>query len=234
MPDLPVNGRTVAPEADAGARPGHGSAACRGIDCAVYALDDDPELLASVAWLLGTIGLEPVTMTSADAFLQHYHGDRPGCVMLDVRMPHMSGIRLQDILRERFPHVVIIFVSAHGDIRMSVTAMQRGAFSFLTKPYEPQALLDVVQAGMSEAEIRYSRHVTRAAITEKVNRLTSREREILRLVVEGLPSQQIARRLGVHVKTVDVHRGRIKSRTDSDSINTLVRDLLRYDIPIPN
>jgi RNA polymerase sigma factor (sigma-70 family) len=202
-------------------------------ECVVYVIDDDHELLESVSWLLGSIGIQPVTLDSADAFLPVYAGDHPACLMLDVRMPRMSGIRLQEVLNERFPHVVIIFVSAHGDIKMSVQTMQRGAFNFLAKPYEPQALLEAVQAGMVEAESRFANHRARQTVVAKVDLLTPREREILRLVVEGLPSQQIARRLGMSVKTVDVHRARIKSKTDAGSINTLVRDILRHDVTIP-
>lgn len=202
-------------------------------DAVVYVVDDDHELLESVSWLLGSIGIEPVTLDSADGFLETYHGDHPACLMLDVRMPRMSGIRLQEVLNEQFPHVVIIFVSAHGDIKMSVQTMQRGAVNFLAKPYDPQALLDAVQSGITEAEDRYRSHRARWAVVEKLATLTAREREILRLVVEGLPSQQIARRLGMSVKTVDVHRARIKSKTDAESINTLVRDILRYDVYIP-
>lgn len=203
------------------------------VECVVYVIDDDQELLESVSWLLGSIGIQPVTLDSADAFLPLYSGDHPACLMLDVRMPRMSGIRLQEVLIERFPHVVIIFVSAHGDIKMSVQAMQRGAYSFLAKPYEPQALLEAVQSGMAQAEARFADHRTRQTVVERVALLTPREREILALVVEGLPSQQIARRLGMSVKTVDVHRARIKSKTDAESINTLVRDLLRHNIQIP-
>lgn len=202
-------------------------------DCVVYVIDDDLELLESVSWLLGSIGIEPVTLDSADAFMPVYNGDHPACLMLDVRMPRMSGIRLQEVLKERFPHVVIIFVSAHGDIKMSVQTMQQGAFSFLAKPYEPQALLESVQTGMAQAETRFADYQTRQAVVDKIALLTPREREILTLVVEGLPSQQIARQLGMSVKTVDVHRARIKSKTEADSINTLVRDVLRHAVEIP-
>lgn len=203
-------------------------------ECVVYVIDDDPELLESVSWLLGSIGIHPITIDSADAFLESYHGEHPACLMLDVRMPRMSGTRLQELLNEQFPHVVIIFVSAHGDIKMSVQTMQRGAFDFLAKPYEPQALLDAVQLGIDQARVRYATFRSRQAVVEKIALLTPREREILGLVVEGLPSQQIASRLGMSVKTVDVHRARIKSKTDAESINTLVRDVLRHDVDIPD
>jgi RNA polymerase sigma factor (sigma-70 family) len=203
-------------------------------DAAVYVVDDDPELCESVDWLLASIGIKPIICHSADRFLELYHGDHPACIVLDVRMPKISGTRLQEKLNEFAPHVAIIFVSAHGDIRMSVSTLQAGALDFLEKPYDPQRLLDAVQAGVEAAKVRFEQSDARQSIQTKVNSLTPREREILALVVEGLPSQNIARKLGMSVKTVDVHRARIKSKTDADSIGTLVRDILRYGVDIPN
>lgn len=194
----------------------------------VYVVDDDPGLLESATWLLGSIGIEPVVYDAADTFLAEYDGEHPACLVLDVRMPRMSGTKLQEELNAFAPHAAIIFVSAHGDIKMSVRTMQQGAVHFLEKPYEPQQLLDVVQAAVVVAEERFAEHRALLEVQAKVDSLTPREREILRLVVEGLPSQNIARRLGMSVKTVDVHRARIKSKTDADSISTLVRDVLRY------
>lgn len=197
-------------------------------DTRVYVVDDDPELLESVSWLLDSIGISAITCGSADEFVAAYQGQHPACLILDVRMPRMSGTRLQEILVETLPHVAVIFVSAHGDIKMSVRTMQRGAVDFLEKPYEPQHLLDVVEAGIVTARERWIDHRLLSDLQAKLDTLTPREREILRLVVEGLPSQNIARRLGMSVKTVDVHRARIKAKTDADSINTLVRDVLRF------
>nr|WP_040518340.1 response regulator [Gordonia aichiensis] len=199
----------------------------------VYVVDDDPELCESVDWLLGSIGIKPQICLSADAFLAAYDGSHPACIVLDVRMPQMSGTRLQERINEFAPHVAIIFVSAHGDIRMSVSTLQAGALDFLEKPYEPQRFLDAVQAAIEKASERFRAHELRQSIQEKVSLLTPREREILALVVEGLPSQNIARKLGMSVKTVDVHRARIKSKTDADSISTLVRDVLRFDVEVP-
>ena len=198
----------------------------------VYVVDDDPELCESVAWLLDSIGITPRIFHSADEFLSAYNGDHAACIVLDVRMPQISGTRLQEKLTAFAPHVAIIFVSAHGDIRMSVSTLQAGALDFLEKPYEPQRLLDAVQAGVEKADSRFRQFRLQQAVQVKVASLTPRERQILALVVEGLPSQNIARRLGMSVKTVDVHRARIKSKTDADSISTLVRDVLRFDVDI--
>ena len=202
------------------------------VDAVVYVVDDDPELCESVDWLLASIDIKPTICHSADEFLAVYHGDHPACIILDVRMPQMSGTRLQEKLNDFASHVSIIFVSAHGDIRMSVTTLQAGALDFLEKPYDPQRLLDAVQAGVEKAKSRFHQSDAQKSIQAKVDSLTPREREILALVVEGLPSQNIARRLGMSVKTVDVHRARIKSKTDADSISTLVRDILRYGVEV--
>lgn len=199
----------------------------------VYVVDDDPELCESVDWLLESIGIHPQICHSAAEFLEAYSGDHPACIVLDVRMPVMSGPRLQQRLNEIAPHVAIIFVSAHGDIRMSVSTMQAGALDFLEKPYDPQRLLDAVQGAIEIAEERFETFRMQRSVQQRVALLTPRERQILTLVVEGLPSQNISRRLGMSVKTVDVHRTRIKSKTDADSISTLVRDILRYGVEIP-
>ena len=199
----------------------------------VYVVDDDPELCESVDWLLDSIGIKPVICHSADAFLAIYDGSHPACIVLDVRMPQMSGTRLQEKLNEFAAHVAIIFVSAHGDIRMSVSTLQAGALDFLEKPYEPQRLLDAVQAGVEHAKNRFHQSDARKAVQCKVDSLTPREREILALVVEGLPSQNIARRLGISVKTVDVERTSIKIKTDADSISSLVIYILRFGVTIP-
>lgn len=198
----------------------------------VYVIDDDVDVCESVSWLLGSIDIEPQVFHRADTFLETYDGTHPACLVLDMRMPKMSGSRLQAELKSVAPHAAIIFVSAHGDIKMSVHAMQEGALHFLEKPYDPQQLLDLVQEGTAQAQERFREHRARLDVQDRVNSLTAREREILGLVIEGLPSQNIARRLGVSVKTVDVHRARIKSKTDASSINTLTRDILRYNATV--
>lgn len=198
----------------------------------VYVIDDDPELCESVEWLLDSAAISCTICHSADEFLEQFAPDAPACLVLDVRMPRMSGTRLQERLNEIAPHVAIIFVSAHGDISMSVSTMKAGAQDFLEKPYDPQRLIDAVQRGVDSAAERYQTYAQARELSEKVNLLTPREREVLSLVIEGLPSQTISRRLGMSVKTVDVHRTRIKTKTDADSIGTLVRDLLRYDVTV--
>ncbi|MGP6174141.1 response regulator transcription factor [Corynebacterium sp. A21] len=204
-----------------------------GAPAEVYVIDDDPELCESVAWLLDSAGISCTICHSADEFLAQFDPGRPACLILDVRMPRMSGPRLQEKLNQLAPHVAIIFVSAHGDINMSVSTMKAGAQDFLEKPYDPQRLIDAVQLGVENAAQRFEGYRRSRGLAAKLALLTPREREVLALVIEGLPSQNISRRLGMSVKTVDVHRTRIKTKTDADSIGTLVRDLLRYDVAVP-
>lgn len=196
----------------------------------VYIVDDDPAVSESVRWLLESIHISPIICHDADSLLETYDGGSPACLVLDVRMPRMSGTRLQHLLNDIAPHASVIFMSAHGDIQLSVSTMQAGAQDFLEKPYEPQRLLDAVQRGIDAARQNFRRHAARQDIITKLKTLTPREREILELVIEGVPSQQIARRLDLSVKTVDVHRARIKNKTDVDAIPVLVRDVLRSGV----
>jgi FixJ family two-component response regulator len=199
---------------------------------AVYVIDDDPDLCESVEWLLESAAISSTVCHSADEFLTQFNPHLPACLILDVRMPQMSGTRLQEKLHELAPHVSIIFVSAHGDIDMSVSTMKAGAQDFLEKPYDPQRLIDAVQVGMERAVEQFHAHSKTSELEAKIQLLTPREYDVLRLVLEGLPSQNIGRKLGMSVKTVDVHRSRIRAKTNADSIGTLVRDILRYDVDI--
>ncbi|MGP9723910.1 response regulator transcription factor [Corynebacterium sp. AOP40-9SA-29] len=198
----------------------------------VYIVDDDPDLCDSVAWLLDSACIESVVCHSAAEFLGRFDRTRPACMVLDVRMPEMSGPRLQEKLTDMAPYVSIIFVSAHGDIRMSVDTIKAGAQDFLEKPYDPQKLLDAVQLGVENAQGNFEHYRRKADVARKVEMLTPREREVIAMVVEGLPSKSIGRRLGMSVKTVDVHRTRIKTKTGAESIGTFVRDILRYGTPL--
>lgn len=198
----------------------------------VYVVDDDPELCESVEWLLESAAISSIVCHSADQFLAQFDPNRPACLILDVRMPQMSGTRLQEKLNELAPHVSIIFVSAHGDIDMSVSTIKAGAQDFLEKPYDPQRLIDAVQVGVDRAVERFKTYAKATELQDKIQQLTPREYDVLKLVIEGLPSQNIGRKLGMSVKTVDVHRTRIRAKTDADSIGTLVRDILRYDVQV--
>jgi two-component system, LuxR family, response regulator FixJ len=198
----------------------------------VHIVDDDEDVRHSLVFLLQSVEITALTYPTATDFLAEVDPDEPAVVIVDVRMPGLSGFQLQEELARRGYPAPVVFCSAHGDIPMSVRALRAGAVDFLEKPYEPQRILEVVQAQLREAERAFATHGSRRRVQKRVETLTPREREVLRLVIDGLPSQVIARRLGASVKTVDVHRARIKAKTDSESLGTLVRDVLRYHISI--
>ncbi|MEU4227760.1 response regulator [Nonomuraea sp. NPDC026600] len=196
----------------------------------VHIVDDDHDLRQSLAFLFESVGIQALTYPDAATFLAEYDPAEPAVLIVDVRMPGVSGFELQERLLGLDYPAPIIFCSAHGDIAMSVRALRRGAVDFLEKPYKPQQMLEVVQEQSREAGRRFSEHAHRQAVRERVESLTARELEVLRLVVDGLPSQLISRRLGTSVKTVDVHRARIKAKTGAESLGALVRDVLHYRI----
>ncbi|MFJ8927798.1 MULTISPECIES: response regulator [unclassified Streptomyces] len=193
----------------------------------VYVLDDDEQLCLSLAWLLESVHIRTEWFTDADAFLDAFDPDRPACLVLDVRMPGIGGFHVQELLNAQGAALPIVFVSAHGDIPMSVRALQAGAVDFLEKPYDPQRLLDILQNALREAGERYARRTEQRSLRQRITHLSPREREILRQVVEGVPSKVIARQLGISLKTVDAHRARIREKTDADTLGALIGDMMR-------
>ena len=198
----------------------------------VYIVDDDQELCASLAWLLDSVNITSEYYFSVQSFLDEYRRDIPACLVLDVRMPEVGGFQLQEALLADESPIPIIFVSAHGDIKMSVRALQRGALTFIEKPYDPQHMLDVIQDALRVARQRFGERRNRTELQGRIDALTVREREILALVLDGLPSKNIAKELGISVKTVDVHRTRIKEKTGAESIAVLVRDILQAGLSV--
>ncbi|MFJ8914446.1 response regulator transcription factor [Amycolatopsis sp. NPDC102389] len=198
----------------------------------VYIVDDDEAIRQSLVFLLESVGIQALVYPDGPTFLEEFDPDEPSVLIIDVRMPGLSGLQLQEKLVAREFPAPVIFCSAHGDIPMSVRALRLGAVDFLEKPYEPQRMLEVVQAQLVIASERFSEAACRKAVTERIATLTPREREVLRLVIDGLPSQLIARQLGTSVKTVDVHRARIKAKTEADSLGTLVRDVLQHQVTV--
>ncbi|MEV0702864.1 response regulator [Saccharopolyspora sp. NPDC050389] len=203
-----------------------------GSEPVVHVVDDDADLRQSLVFLLESIGVQALTYPDATTFLAEFDPGEVAVVIVDVRMPGISGFQLQERLLDMDYPAPVVFCSAHGDIPMSVRAVTRGAVDFLEKPYQPQRMVELVQAQLDEARHRFAEHADRRAVATRLQSLTPREREVLRLVIEGLPSQVIAGRLGTSVKTVDVHRARIKAKADADSLGALVRDILLHRVDV--
>ncbi|HTR06856.1 MAG TPA: response regulator [Paraburkholderia sp.] len=192
----------------------------------IYIVDDDHGMRTSLAWLLESVGVKSEGFANAGEFLRAFDPDIPACLVLDVRMPETSGFDVQTELNRRGATLPIIFVSGHGDIPMSVRALQNGAIDFVEKPYNSQQMLDRVQRAMKLATQRHAADQKRRDLRKRLESLTGREREVLRGVIDGKGSKRIAADLDISVKTVDVHRASIKDKLGVASIATLVRDVM--------
>jgi len=192
----------------------------------VYIVDDDDAVRTSLAWLLSSVNIRTECFAGPEAFLKAYDANSLSCLILDVRMPEISGFQLQERLLEIGADIPVIFVSGHGDIPMSVRALRNGAVDFLEKPYNSQQMLERIQVTLkSVAGNRHARE-RRLQLQFKLKTLTTREREIMEKVILGTPSKIIARDLNISVKTVDVHRASIKDKLGCQSTASMVRDVL--------
>jgi two-component system response regulator FixJ len=188
----------------------------------VYLVDDDLGYRQSLRFLLEEAGLNVVDFESAAAFLQAYEPKIPGCLVLDVRMPEMTGLELQEyILDERF-NLPIIFITGHGDVPMSVEAMKRGAMDFIEKPFEARSLICAINQAFARDKERHLSQARKYQIQAMYARLTTREREVMRLVVAGKSNKQIASALSVSHRTVEVHRARVMEKMESHSLPELM------------
>lgn len=192
----------------------------------VYIVDDDAAVRTSLAWLLSSVNIRTACFDGPEAFMKAYDADSISCLILDVRMPEISGFQLQERLKEIDADIPVIFVSGHGDIPMSVRALRNGAVDFLEKPYNSQQMLERIQVTLKSLIANRDARARRQQRQEKLNTLTAREREILEKVVQGASSKVIARDLKISVKTVDVHRASIKDKLGCHSTASLVRDVL--------
>lgn len=195
----------------------------------VHVVDDDDAVRSSLRLLLKSVGLPTVAHASAQEFLAAWDGDQPGCLVLDVRMPGMSGIELQAELNQRGAIIPVIFISGHGDIPMAVEAIQQGAFDFLQKPFRDQDLIDRVQRALaSDAEHRQLLQ-QRETLKQRFESLTPREQEVLELVTQGKANKVMAGDLGVSQRTVEIHRARVMEKMGAQSLAQLVRMVLELD-----
>ncbi|QTT89817.1 response regulator transcription factor [Pseudomonas chlororaphis] len=188
----------------------------------VYVVDDDPGMLDSTVWLLESVGLKAVPFTSGREFLEHCDPSLDACVLLDVRMPGMGGLNVQEELRQRDIHLPLIFVSGHADVPIVVRAFKAGAVDFIEKPYNEQLLLDSVQQALSRADDRHSRNAGQARVEARLERLTPREKDVLLPLVQGYSNREIAEQLGVSVKTIDLYRSRVMKRMQAEHLPELV------------
>jgi two-component system, LuxR family, response regulator FixJ len=192
----------------------------------VMVVDDDSGIRNAMRALLKSVGLESMQYASAQDFLGAYQPSQPGCLVLDIRMPGMSGLELQQQLNLRGAVIPVIFMTGHGDIPMAVEAMQHGAFDFLQKPFRDQDLLDRIQrAIVKDGELRQSLG-EHARIKTHLESLTPREREVLDLMTQGKQNKVIAQDLGVSPRTIEIHRARVMEKMNAQSVAELVRMML--------
>jgi RNA polymerase sigma factor (sigma-70 family) len=189
----------------------------------VFIVDDDQAVARSLRWLIESVQLKVETFASAQAFLDGYAAAKPGCLVLDVRMPGMSGIELQERLTVQRIRVPIIFITGHGDVQMAVRAVQAGAFDFIEKPFNDQDLLDRIQRAISFDSEQRARDSQRARLSALFASLTTREREVMDLVVEGMSNKAVANTLGLSAKTVEVHRAKVMEKMNARSVSDLVK-----------
>ena len=189
----------------------------------VFVVDDDEAVRNSLRFLLKSVGLPTQAMSSATEFLQSYQPSQPGCLVLDVRMPAMSGLELQQQLNLRGATIPVIFITGHGDIPMAVEAMQHGAFDFLQKPFRDQDLIDRIQKALAKDAKTRAALKQHERIRRRLDSLTPREREVLALMTKGMPNKVMAAELGVSQRTVEIHRARVMEKSGASSLAQLVR-----------
>lgn len=188
----------------------------------VFIVDDDPAVRDSLRWLLESMRLKVITFESAEDFLKFYTMHMVGCLILDVRMPGMSGLQLQQFLTKQKYSLPIIFITGHGDIPMAVRAMQAGAMYFLEKPFEDQILLDYVHEALALDNEQQQSRIRLTMIQARISNLTEREREVMDLVIDNHSNKEIATKLGVSIKTVEFHRSHMMDKMHATSLIELV------------
>jgi len=195
----------------------------------VFIVDDDEAVRSSLRLLIKSVGLIPTALGSAREFLEKYDPAQPGCLVLDVRMPQMSGLELQEHLNRHGAVIPVIFITGHGDVPMAVEAMQAGAFDFLQKPFRDQDLLDRIQKALEKDRANRAVLNERSLIRERLESLTPREREVLDMVSSGKPNKIMAADLGVSQRTVEIHRARVMEKMGASSLAQLVRMVMDLD-----
>lgn len=199
----------------------------------VFLIEDDPSVRRAIMRLLGSVGLEVEPFASAREFLRQERPDVVSCLVLDVRLPGMSGLELQRALATAQIPIPIIFITSHGDIRMTVQAMKGGAVEFLPKPFRDQELLDAIHIALDRDLVRRRQEEQDRMLRKRLESLTAREQEVLPWIVSGLLTKQIASEIGTSETTVKVHRGQVIRKMGAKSLPDLVRMADRLKIPLP-
>lgn len=199
----------------------------------VFVVDDDPSVRRAIKRLVESVGLHVELFGSATEFINSSRPDVASCLVLDIRLPGISGLDFQRELVQAKNEIPMIFITAHGDIPMTVRAMKAGAVEFLTKPFRDQDLLDAIQVGLERDRVRRQRQAETAMLRERLESLTPREREILPLVVSGLLNKQVGAEIGATEATVKVHRSQLMRKMGASSLADLVRMSEKMGIAVP-
>ena len=189
----------------------------------VYVVDDDQAVRDSLRWLIESVDLNVTTFSNGQELLDNFEEQQISCLVLDVRMPGISGLDLQQRLKKMGSGVPVIIVTGHADVPMAIQAMKAGAFDFIEKPYSDQLLLERIQCAIEQDDCFKKQQVINNEINQRIDSLTPREREVMGLVVSGHSNKSIAKELGVSIKTVEVHRGNLMTKMQAKSLSELVR-----------
>ncbi|MEW8562800.1 MAG: DNA-binding response regulator [gamma proteobacterium symbiont of Ctena orbiculata] len=195
----------------------------------VFVVDDDEEVRGALKLLFESVGLPVICYPSAVDYLDQFNELLPGCLVVDIRMPGMSGLDMQEKLAERPIHPPVIIITGHGDVPMAVRAVQAGAVDFIEKPFRDQILLDSVHRAIEMDAERRGEASRLSEIHEHLNQLTPREREVLDLVISGMRNKNISEQLGITLSTVEAHRSRVMEKMQADSLSHLMRMMLTLE-----
>jgi two-component system, LuxR family, response regulator FixJ len=192
-------------------------------DATIFVVDDDDGMRRALGTLLGTVGYKTALFALPSEFLAHFKRDEPGCLILDIRMPEMSGLEVQQRLNRAGAMLPVIFITGHGDVPMAVQAMKEGAFQFIQKPFRDQELLDHINHALQFDRDTRAELALRAEVQHRVETLTPREKQVMDLVVEGQANKVMAIDLGLSERTVEIHRAKVMEKMGARSVAHLVK-----------